>query len=282
MKKSCLSTISNIMKPTITSILVGLLSLRHIDAFSPIISSCSTTLVSHPLSAIPNRRREFITTSIITTAGIFLPTFTQIKPALADDDTISIDPSITLPKITNKVYLDIKFPKYKEPKRLVVGLFGDDAPKVVDNFVKLCTNSDDVGPSYAGSSFYRALSGMSIQGGDVGDSSGSGKSGTSAFEDGKSFTPDNYNIKHTKAGLLSMVRTKTGDVDSRFFIQTEEDAGWADNRYAVFGIVLEEGGGDGESKDKGMDLVKRISKVDVKTPQNSPKEPITIVGCGLY
>lgn len=270
------------MKPAITSILVGLLSLRHIDAFSPITDSCST-LASRPLSAIPNRRREFITTSIITTAGFFLPTFTQIKPALADDDdnTISIDPSITLPKITNKVYLDIKFPKYKEPKRLVVGLFGDDAPKLVDNFVKLCTNTDGVGPSYAGSSFYRALSGMSIQGGAVGDNSGSGKSGTSAFEDGKSFTPDNYNIKHTKAGLLSMVRTKTGDVDSRFFIQTEEDAGWADTRYAAFGIVLEDGG-DGESKDKGMDLVKRISKVDVKAPQNSPKEPITIVGCGLY
>ena len=73
-----------------------------------------------------------------------------------------------------------------------------------------------------------------------------------------------------------MVRTMDGSIDSRFFIQTEDDAGWADDRYAAFGIVLEEDGEGG-----GMNLVRRISKVDVKTPQNSPKDPVMIVGCGL-
>ena len=117
---------------------------------------------------------------------------------------------------------------------------------------------------------------MSIQGGAVGNTNC--KSGTSSFENGKPFAPDNYNIRHTKQGLVSAVRGINGDIDSRFFIQTESDAGWADDRYAAFGVVLEEeGGGSG-----GMDLVRRISKVDVKPPQNSPKEPITIVGCGLY
>lgn len=75
---------------------------------------------------------------------------------------------------------------------------------------------------------------------------------------------------------MSAVRANAnGDVDSRFFVQTEDDAGWADGRYAAFGIVLDDG------DDKGMDLVRRISRVEVKTPQNSPKEPITIVGCGV-
>ncbi len=101
------------------------------------------------------------------------------------------------------------------------------------------------------------------------------------------FSPDNYNIRHTRAGLVSAVRSNTnGEIDSRFFIQTEDDAGWADDRYAAFGIVLDDNSSsnadanDDGVKNKGMDLVRRISRVEVKT-QNSPKEPITIVRCGV-
>ncbi len=120
------------------------------------------------------------------------------------------------------------------------------------------------------------MSGNSIQGGAIGNPTG--KSGTSSFANGSPFAPDNYDVRHTRAGLVSAVRANTnGDVDSRFFVQTEDDAGWADGRYAAFGIVLD----DDDGGDKGMDLVRRISRVEVKTPQNSPKEPITIVGCGV-
>ena len=74
--------------------------------------------------------------------------------------------------------------------------------------------------------------------------------------------------------VVSSVRSNTkGEIDSRFFVQTEDDAGWADGRYAAFGIVLDNNDGS-----KGMDLVRRISRVEVKMPQNSPKEPISIVG----
>ena len=84
-------------------------------------------------------------------------------------------------------------------------------------------------------------------------------------------------------GLVSAVRANSeGLIDSRFFIQTERDAGWADGRYAAFGIVLDENkGGDDVSGGGGMDLVRRISRVDVSRPRNSPKESVTIVGCGL-
>ncbi len=60
-------------------------------------------------------------------------------------------------------------------------------------------------------------------------------------------------------------------------MQTKDDASWADRRYAMFGMVLDDGNGG----NRGMDLVRRISRVEVKTPQNSPKEPITIVGCRM-
>lgn len=129
-----------------------------------------------------------------------------------------------------------------------------------------------------------ALSGNSIQGGAIGSPNNDGSLGTSAYEGGKPFLPDNYNIRHTLPGLVSAVRANSeGLIDSRFFIQTESDAGWADGRYAAFGIVLddENKGGDDVSGGGGMDLVRRISRVDVSRPRNSPKESVTIVGCGL-
>jgi cyclophilin family peptidyl-prolyl cis-trans isomerase len=160
-------------------------------------------------------------------------------------------------------------------------------PNTVQNFISLCTNNNQ--PKYVGTTFYRALSGNSIQAGAVGNPSG--KAGITSFIDGLPFPPDNYNIRHTRAGLVSAVRSNTnGDIDSRFFIQTEDDAGWADDRYAAFGIVLDDNSNSNNSniddnadglKNKGMDLVRRISRVEVKTPQNSPKEAITIVRCGV-
>ena len=211
-------------------------------------------------------RRSFAKKSIASmmTSASSLALIANSQPALADDEGVTIDPTVDLPKITNKVYLDVKFGKYKT-KRMVIGLFGDVMPKATENFLSLCSNGD---VSYAGTTFYRVISDMTIQGGAIGSSSG--KSSSSAI-----LQPDNYNIKHTKAGLVSAVRNKDGSIDSRFFIQTNDDAGWADDRYAAFGIVLEEEG------TAGMDLVKKISKVDVKAPQNNPKDPVMIVGCGV-
>ncbi len=131
----------------------------------------------------------------------------------------------------------------------------------------------------------QVLSENSIQGGAIGSPNNDGSIGTSAYDDGKPFLPDNYNIRHTLPGLVSAVRANNeGFIDSRFFVQTESDAGWADGRYAAFGIVLddeEKNGGESGSRGGGMDLVRRISRVNVTRPRNSPKESVTFVGCGL-
>jgi cyclophilin family peptidyl-prolyl cis-trans isomerase len=270
---------------------VGSLLLFKIEAFAPStrhsvnivgsgIEDCARSLTSTAIQGVSSgninilqiERRKFLPQSILASGALmYVP---QIS--FADDSETSnnsIDPSINLPKITSKVYLDIKYSNFKEPKRIVIGLFGDEMPKAAGNFLTLCTSTD--GPSYAGTSFYRVISDTSIQGGAIGKDATSGKSGTSSNEGGAPFDPDNYNILHSKRGLVSAVRNPNGSIDSRFFIQTEEDAGWADGRYAAFGAVLEEEGTG------GMELVKKISRVDVKTPQNSPKEPVLIVGCGL-
>jgi hypothetical protein len=73
------------------------------------------------------------------------------------------------------------------------------------------------------------LSGNSIQGGAIGDPNG--KSGTSSFVNSSPFAPDNYDVCHTRLGLVSDVRANTnGDNVLRFFVQTKDDAGWADRR----------------------------------------------------
>lgn len=256
-------------------LLVGLpCCLLLVDAFSASATMSSSSSL---------RRREFVIQSI-TSAVLTLPFI-----AVADEggDVVIIDPAMQMPKITHKVYLDVEFAKSSSSSRssrLVIGLFGDDMPQTVQNFISLCANDNQ--PNYVGTTFYRALSGNSIQAGAIGNPSG--KVGITSFTDGLPFSPDNYNIRHTRAGLVSAVRSNTnGEIDSRFFIQTEDDAGWADDRYAAFGIVLDDNSSsnadanDDGVKNKGMDLVRRISRVEVKTPQNSPKEPITIVRCGV-
>ncbi len=78
------------------------------------------------------------------------------------------------------------------------------------------------------------MSGNSIQGGAIGDLNG--KSGTRLFVNGLPIAPDNYNICHTRAGLVSTIRANTnGNIDLRFFVQTKYNAGWADGMYVAFG-----------------------------------------------
>ena len=179
-----------------------------------------------------------------------------------------IDPKTSPPSVTSKVYLDVEWINSKslrETGRIVIGLYGDVIPKVSENFLKLCQNN-----KYAGTSFYRIISEYSIQGGDVGDASGTGKSGKSSLEGGVAFEPDNFNIQHTQKGLVSMVNSKGGGVDSRFFIQLVDDAGWADDRYAAFGVVLE-----------GIKVVEQLQRLPVQPPKNNPKQPVTIVASGV-
>lgn len=248
-------------------ILIG--TITHVRSWTPtpILTPKTATPTNEPpptvrtpstdLGTAGHRRRDFLETSVVATvtAALFHP---------APSHASYIDPAIDSPKITRRVYLDVAYgPNGGDTGRLVIGLYGDIMPKTTDNFEKLCASS-----AYAGTSFYRVISDFSIQGGAVGDPTG--KTGRSSFEGGGPFEPDNFNVKHTKVGLLSMVRGLDGAVDSRFFVNTKDGAGWADDRYAAFGIVEE-----------GLDVVKSIEKVPVSPPKNSPKSEVKIVASGL-
>ncbi|KAA8497146.1 Peptidyl-prolyl cis-trans isomerase B1 [Porphyridium purpureum] len=153
----------------------------------------------------------------------------------------------------------------EEPQRIVIGLFGDVAPTTVQNFVGLITDKEGAG--YRGSSFYRVVSGLTVQGGDI--PSSKGKQGR-AILPGGSYMPENFDLRHSVAGLISMCHARDGKADSRFLIQTKADSGYLDGRYIAFGRVLE-----------GMSVIYHMEEIGGVGPQNRPKQPVTIVDCGL-
>uniref|UniRef100_A0A7S3PD96 Peptidyl-prolyl cis-trans isomerase n=1 Tax=Amphora coffeiformis TaxID=265554 RepID=A0A7S3PD96_9STRA len=215
-----------------------------------------------------NSRRSFLVETTIA-----LATSTALSPSLPAHAAY-IDPITSPPKITQKVYLDVEYSYNNERRRdrLMIGLFGDAMPRVVDNFAKLCETN-----AYEGTSFYRILSGYCMQGGAIGDPTGnSGRSYAATNGDTTMFLePDNFNIQHTQRGLVSMVRsTREGGIDSRFLIQLTNDGGWANDRYAAFGQVIDD---DKTSKV----LLERLENLPVQPPKNNPKQPVTIVASGL-
>uniref|UniRef100_I3J129 Peptidyl-prolyl cis-trans isomerase n=1 Tax=Oreochromis niloticus TaxID=8128 RepID=I3J129_ORENI len=157
--------------------------------------------------------------------------------------------------------------------RMKFELFADVVPKTAENFRK-----DGVPIGYKGCTFHRVIKDFMIQGGDFVNGDGTG---ICSIYRGP-FADENFRIKHSAAGLLSMANSGPGTNGCQFFI-TCTKCDWLDGKHVVFGKLVD-----------GL-LVMR--KIEVRTylpyksilpyffnvstgPNNKPKLPIIIAQCG--
>ena len=152
--------------------------------------------------------------------------------------------------------------------RIVMQLYRDITPKTAENFRALCTGEKGTGKEgkplhYKGCTFHRVIKDFMIQGGDF--TNGDGTGGESIY--GEKFKDENFVIKHTKGGLLSMANAGPGTNGSQFFI-TSRETPHLDGKHVVFGHVVE-----------GMDIVRKIEDVE-KAASDKPTVDVVIADCG--
>jgi peptidyl-prolyl cis-trans isomerase B (cyclophilin B) len=102
-------------------------------------------------------------------------------------------------------------------------LFDADAPKTVDNFVKLSKDG-----FYDGLIFHRVIRDFMIQGGCP--------QGTGTGGPGYQFE-DEFNDNKIVRGALAMANAGPNTNGSQFFIVTTDAAPWLDGKHTVFGRV---------------------------------------------
>ena len=136
-----------------------------------------------------------------------------------------------------------------------IELFDADAPKTVENFLKLAHDG-----FYDGVVFHRVIENFMVQGGDP--------TGTGMGGPGYQFE-DEINKHPVQRGALAMANAGPNTNGSQFFIVTAEATPWLDGKHTVFGRVTD-----------GMDVVDAISEAE-RDSRDRPNDDIVIESVDL-
>ena len=189
-----------------------------------------------------------------------------IEPAAADEKDKNDEKDLL--SITNKVYLDFQVgDDVNSGGRVVIGLFGNCVKKTAENFRAFCTGEKGIGKHsglplhYKGALMHRVIKGFMLQGGDI----TSGGGGDSIY--GGRWADENFHIKHTEPGILSMANRGPDTQSCQFFLTTVATP-WLDGAHTVFGKVVE-----------GMDIVLKLEQIETGDGDR-PLDDVVIRDCG--
>ncbi|MFA5556730.1 MAG: peptidylprolyl isomerase [Flavobacteriaceae bacterium] len=150
------------------------------------------------------------------------------------------------PSADDGIYADIKTSK----GTITVKLEYEKTPVTVANFISLAEGTNPfVKEQYKGKKYYdglkfhRVIADFMVQGGCP--------EGTGKGEPGYKFIDEITDLKHHRAGTLSMANSGPKTNGSQFFI-THKDTPWLDGKHTVFGYVTQ-----------GQDIVDKIAQNDV-------------------
>jgi len=154
--------------------------------------------------------------------------------------------------------------------RIEMELRADVVPRTAENFRCLCTGEKVISKSRVGktalhfksSPFHRVIPGFMAQGGDI--TRGDGTGGESIY--GREFPDENFILKHTGPGILSMANAGENTNGSQFFLCTAETP-WLDGKHVVFGKVV-----------SGYDVVSAIEQVG--SGNGRTRVQVLIADCG--
>jgi cyclophilin family peptidyl-prolyl cis-trans isomerase len=162
-------------------------------------------------------------------------------------------------KIESNLIMKLRIDGLEDIQSVELKLYDEIVPLTCKNFRTISTKGIN-NTTYSGNIFHRVIKGFMLQGGDIINNDGSGS--ISIF--GDSFEDENFNVKHTKKGLLSMANSGPDTNGSQFFITTDATP-HLDGKHVVFGEVV-----------KGYNIIEYIENLSTDS-SDKPYQSITIV-----